>query len=287
MDTINICAASVTRESLQDLKNTRPAPVVKDVLEAVALLLGQPETKWEKLLKLISGPTFPKQVQRLNFQQSITRDQFRALCDKLRHPDFDEEHVKTVCVPVVPLATWCRAIGIYLSNTKFRGGPAIRPIAAASGATTSPRHSSPPPAPKIETPGDHLIYEPDLRKMSAEELRCVKDLSISRSAVGKVIFHGETDCTSLDFEQIVRLEVGEVIVYPDANTKPPVGVGLNKPSTVVMYQCYPPNGHMLLKDPKSQQRYKAKIQQMTEEKHAKFIDYDCATGVWKFGVDHF
>jgi hypothetical protein len=265
------------------LKNARPVAVVKDILEAVALLLGQPENKWEKLLKLISGSTFPKQVQRLNFQNSVTRDQFRALCDKLRHPDFDEEHVKTVCVPVVPLATWCRAVGIYLSKTKFQGGPSIRPIAAASGMAPSMTAS----IPKLQTPAEFLEFEPDLRKMSLEELRSVKELAVSRAAVGKVIFHGVTDCTNLDFESIVRLEVGEVIVYPEASSKPPVGVGLNKPSTVIMYQCYPPNGHMLLKDLKSQQRYKAKIQQMTEEKHAKFIDYDCATGIWKFGVDHF
>eukprot|EP00420_Gonyaulax_spinifera_P022523 CAMPEP_0197908766 /NCGR_PEP_ID=MMETSP1439-20131203/67448_1 /TAXON_ID=66791 /ORGANISM="Gonyaulax spinifera, Strain CCMP409" /LENGTH=51 /DNA_ID=CAMNT_0043530285 /DNA_START=8 /DNA_END=159 /DNA_ORIENTATION=+ len=51
-----------------------------------------------------------------------------------------------------------------------------------------------------------------------------------------------------------------------------------------MYQCFPPNGSKLLQDPKSQERYKKKIKQMTEEKQAMFIDYDCATGVWEFSV---
>ena len=37
-------------------------------------------------------------------------------------------------------------------------------------------------------------------------------------------------------------------------------------------------------DPKSQERYKRKIKLMTEEKHARFIDYDCNTGVWKFAA---
>jgi hypothetical protein len=54
-----------------------------------------------------------------------------------------------------------------------------------------------------------------------------------------------------------------------------------------MYQCWPPNGGRLLQDPASQERYKAKIQKMTEEKLAKFLDYDCNTGVWKFSVEHF
>jgi len=78
-----------------------------------------------------------------------------------------------------------------------------------------------------------------------------------------------------------------VLVYPDKEHKPPVGVGLNKAATVTMYQCWPPNGNRLLADPKSAEKYKRKIKQMTEEKTARFIDYDCGTGVWKFSVDQF
>merc|ERR1719254_301496 len=96
----------------------------------------------------------------------------------------------------------------------------------------------------------HMIFEPDLTLLSAEELRHVNNLSISRANVGKVTFHGETDCTDLDFERIVQLEVGEVLVYPESSGKPEPGVGLNKPATVTMYQCFPPNGAHALKDAK-------------------------------------
>lgn len=59
------------------------------------------------------------------------------------------------------------------------------------------------------------------------------------------VFHGATDCTELDFQDIV-LKRGyaarpsapngspKVLVYPDASKKPPVGEGLNKASTVTM-----------------------------------------------------
>merc|ERR1719265_2583138 len=112
-----------------------------------------------------------------------------------------------------------------------------------------------------------MVFVPDIEQLDADQLRTVPDLTISRPSVGQITFHGETDCTGLDFERIVRLEVGEVLVYPDASTKPPVGVGLNRAATVTMYQCWPPHGSQLLDDSKSQERYRRKIKHMTEEKH--------------------
>jgi len=170
-----------------------------------------------------------------------------------------------------------------LSKTKFPDGGDVRPVAGAGAATTSPsRHST-----YAQNASAELIFEPDLSLMSIDELRRVRELTISRPGVGSIMFHGETDCLGVDFGRLVRLEVGEGLVYPDSTMKPPPGMGLNKAATVTMYQCWPPNGTKLLQDPKSQDRYKKKIKQMTEEKNARFIDYDCATGVWKFAVDQF
>jgi len=140
----------------------------------------------------------------------------------------------------------------------------------------------------MEQPGaPALVIEPDLGALGPLELRCVRDLTISREGVGRITFPGETDCLGLDLERLVRMEVGEVLVYPETGFKPPVGEGLNKPAVVTMHQCYPPNSGRMLQDPKAQERYKRKIKQMTEEKQATFIDYDCITGVWEFSVDHF
>jgi len=291
LDTIRWCAESVTRDSLQDLRNmTKPPPVVKDVLEAVALLLGQPETRWEKLKRILSSPSFLERIQRLNIQQGVTREQFQKLRERLQHPEFDEELIKTTCVPAVPLATWCRAIGVYLSKTKYRGGPGIRPLAAAAAHHHSERQSeraSTPVARAPPTASEHITFDPDIRLMNPEELLAVKELTICRPDVGTVTFHGITDCSNLDLEHVVRLEVGEVLVYPEPDFKPPVGCGLNKPATVTLYQCWPPNGSALLQDLRSQEKYRSKIRQMTEDKQARFVDYDCNSGVWKFSVDHF
>eukprot|EP00928_Gymnodinium_smaydae_P033143 TRINITY_DN23821_c0_g1_i1.p1 TRINITY_DN23821_c0_g1~~TRINITY_DN23821_c0_g1_i1.p1 ORF type:complete len:305 (-),score=84.11 TRINITY_DN23821_c0_g1_i1:139-975(-) len=278
----------MTRDSLQELKNeTKPSPIIKEVIEAVSIILGTPEAKWEKLRRLIGAPNFVDRIQRLNVQQNVSREQFLKLAAKLQHPDFDEEFIKSVCVPIVPLATWCRAIGAYLAATRYPAGPEVRPVAALGTSSRSQRQRG---AARIPQSTGKVTVEPDLSSLSRDELRRVRDLTVSRPEVGQIVFHGETDCTGLDIERLVLLELGEVLVYPyaDGSSKPPVGAGLNKPATITMFQCYPPaDGGKLLRDLKNQERYKAKIKQMTEEKGATFLEYDCFTGVWKFSVDHF
>lgn len=275
------CKDSLEGRSLKDLRNMNTPPaVVKDVLEAVALLLGQPETRWEKLRNFLTDKAFPDKIRKLRVE-SVNREQFKKLREKLSQPEFDEEYIIQVCVPVVPLAIWCRSIGVYLSKTKYKGGPDIRPVA---GAAAPPQHVGRRPA--VQPPAG-LIIEPDLSKMSPEEVRHVMNLTISRPDVGSIVFHGETDCTALDFENIVRLEIGEVLVYPDPKAKPEPGQGLNKAATVTMYQCWPPNGSNVSQDLKGQERYKKKIKDMTESRHARFIDYDITRGIWTFGVAQF
>eukprot|EP00928_Gymnodinium_smaydae_P088754 TRINITY_DN727_c1_g2_i1.p1 TRINITY_DN727_c1_g2~~TRINITY_DN727_c1_g2_i1.p1 ORF type:complete len:846 (+),score=177.07 TRINITY_DN727_c1_g2_i1:39-2540(+) len=282
-DTIRWCAQSLTRETLnfQD----EPPKVVKLVLECVAMLCGQPEAPWEKLRRFVGAADFVTRVQRLNYQQSIPREKFLRLCERLRHPDFDEELVKTVSVPVAPLALWCRSIGVYLSKTKFPGIEEIRPAAGAGNAPRGQRGNSRQRAPRQYTSA-HMVFDPDIEALSLAELQCVEELSILRPGVGRITFHGATDCTALDFEAVVRLEIGEVLVYPDAAEKPPVGTGLNKAATITLYQCWLPAGTKT-DDARSRERARKKIKQMTEEKNARFVEYDCDTGAWTFRVSHF
>jgi len=131
-----------------------------------------------------------------------------------------------------------------------------------------------------------LTIAPDLSTLTSEELREVVELEVSNPGVGSIIFHGITDCSTLDIERLVHLDVGEVLVYPCGN-KPSPGMELNKRATVTMYQCWPPNGRGHLEDESAQERYRGKIKQMTEDKRATFIDYDCSTGTWVFQVEHF
>lgn len=132
---------------------------------------------------------------------------------------------------------------------------------------------------------------PDIYAMPIAELRRVRDLTIRRARYGEVTFTGEIDLLRdrrvlEELPKIIRLEPGEVVLYPDAGTKPPEGEGLNRPATITLFQCMPPNGGHF-DSLESKTRYRNSIAHMTELKGAHFVDYDCDHGVWQFRVDHF
>jgi nuclear pore complex protein Nup98-Nup96 len=134
-----------------------------------------------------------------------------------------------------------------------------------------------------------LLVEPDLWSLDQVELARVHELQVSRDGVGAVTFHGITDCRGLvgkrKLSDIVVLSPGEVIVYPNQSMKPPVGSGLNKPASIVLYGCLPKAQVFI--DKKARERYKKRVRQMTEDKGAEFIGYDCDEGIWQFRVQHF
>jgi len=139
--------------------------------------------------------------------------------------------------------------------------------------------------------GDLQVW-PDVYSMTPAQLRRVANLTIRKPDVGEVTFPCEIDlsretCTVLDeLPNIIRLDPGEVVLYPDPGTKPLEGEGLNRPATITLFQCMPPNNG-LFPDADSKARYRERIARMTEQKGARFVDYDCDRGIWQFRVDHF
>lgn len=138
--------------------------------------------------------------------------------------------------------------------------------------------------------GDIEVF-PDVYSMSAPELRCVRDFTVRKPSVGEVTFHGEIDLyherqVLEDLPNIISLVPGEVLLYPHPETKPAEGVGLNRPATITLYKCMPPNDGTF-PDADAKARYRDRIARMTEMKGARFVDYDCDRGIWQFSVDHF
>lgn len=265
-------------------KVSRPNPVVKAVVEAALTIVGivnagRSQATWLSLRKSILDRSFIEKLKTFKLEH-VTKAQFQKLRKFLLRSDYDEEMIKTHCMPIVPLSIWTRAVGVCLSLKYFPGGPEIRPVAHAMGpsAPTTPVNDT-----RFE---EEYVVDPDLNGLTLEELRRVPELTVSRPEVASITFHGLTDCSDLHIPSVIQLEVGEVLVYPNANKKPPIGSGLNKRATVRMYQCWPPNTD-IADDPSARDRYTKKIQHMTEKKSAQYIDYDCATGIWEFQVDHF
>lgn len=164
-------------------------------------------------------------------------------------------------------------------------------VGGSRGSTASqPPAADRDSAPSLRVLGD-LEVTPDIFVMSTAELQHVRDFTIRKPNVGEVTFQGEVDLSNEkrlleDLPSLVKLELGEVVLYPDPATKPQEGEGLNRPATITLFQCMPPSNGALA-DGSSKQRYRDRIAQMTEAKGARFIDYDCDRGIWQFRVDHF
>lgn len=189
------------------------------------------------------------------------------------------------------------------SNGGLRSGGAPAPAPAVDlgkcDASSQPYRSDvPEPEPEsINQPvrsrpdlGDMEIF-PDIYAMSTADLRRVRNLTIRRADVGEVTFQCEIDLTREravleDLPNIIRLDPGEVVLYPDPGTKPAEGEGLNRPAMITLFKCMPPNNG-IFPDPESKARYRDRIARMTEQKGARFVDYDCDRGIWQFRVDHF
>jgi hypothetical protein len=132
----------------------------------------------------------------------------------------------------------------------------------------------------------------DLAAMTDSSGDCfVENFSVGRVDYGCITFHGITNVSNMNIDDIVHIRRKEVHVYPDDSKKPPVGQGLNKPSEITLHRIWPTDKHtkMPISDPNTiiSMSYDKKIERATIEMGAQFIDYDPVTGSWTFKVKHF
>ncbi|OLQ00132.1 Nuclear pore complex protein Nup96-like [Symbiodinium microadriaticum] len=228
---------------------------VDQIAMAVAVILGVADTRWSSMRKLLDSNLLNRLCS-LN-PADLSPTQLDRLQTLLQVPTFSES-LDERCPAVASLARWCNAVG----------GVGERP--------------------GEERPGQGgLLVEPDLWLLNEAQLSAVHDLTVTKQGIGCVTFHGQTDCRELVYclPDVVVLNPGEVVIYPNQKAKPPVGSGLNKPSTIKLYGCLPKT--QVFRDEKAREKYRTRVKTMTEEKGAEFIDYDCDQGIWQFRVTHF
>jgi len=290
---MSIIARRVTLRDLAELRSLRfPPAVVCQVLEAVAVLLGITDTRWPKMRKLLDNG-FVDRISAFD-PSTITPAQADRLKVLLQVPTFSDSSLYERCPSIASLAAWCNAVGRHLAELAKVSGPCPSVVEAELPAdvTTEPLLEEPPQLAWVNVTRPDLgglDVTPDLWTLPEAELAHVQELRVSREGVGSVTFHGATDCRefikSPVLGEVVILNPGEVVVYPNQKMKPSVGQGLNKFSTIVLYGCLPKTHGF--KDKKARDRYKKRVRQMTEEKGADFVDYDGEKGIWQFNVAHF
>lgn len=267
---LEAAAAAVNLRDLAELRSFRNPPlVVCQVLEPVAMLLSVSDTRWPRMRKLLDGNL----LGRLSAfdPTSLTAAQIDRVAALLQAPAFSDGNLNEKCPAAVSLATWCTAV---MRHVMSRPG---------GGYQHAPVDDLPAGQPGV----GGIIVEPNVWVMSDSELARVPGLRLTREGVGSIYFQGETDLRDAlpHLADVVMLQPGEVVVYPNPGSKPPVGVGLNKAAEITLYGCMPKTQGF--PDQKAKERYRKRVKQMTEDKGAEFVDYDCTVGTWKFRVHHF
>eukprot|EP00439_Symbiodinium_sp_Y106_P013164 s1927_g1.t3 len=305
-DPLVAAANGIAVEDLMELASMpRPHPAVQRVAESVLMLLGFRDSSWAAARSAFeSADTFQERLQSFRAPRSLSRLQFQKLQRSLEAAKaaWSDPAVANRCRACLGLEQWCRAVAEALapkfealanSSRKISTLGVSTGSSSVNGTTSLSRGRDAPEAPRTSIPiglGD-LIITPNIYALQPHELRRVRDLTICRPKVGEVTFHGDldlvTESTILeDLPHVLRLEPGEVVLYPDSRTKPREGKGLNRPATITLFRCLPPHG-AAFPDEESKVRYRNRIAQMTEAKGARFVDYDCDQGLWQFRVDHF
>ncbi|XP_026470889.1 nuclear pore complex protein Nup98-Nup96-like [Ctenocephalides felis] len=136
---------------------------------------------------------------------------------------------------------------------------------------------------------------PSLDKLSefmTEDNQCiVPNFTVGREGYGNVYFNDSFDVANLNLDEIVHFRHKEVIIYPDDDNKPPVGVGLNRKAQVTLDRVWPhdKNKHEPITDPGILQQidYEEKLRRVCAKHDTRFLEYRPQTGSWVFKVDHF
>ncbi|XP_041088599.1 nuclear pore complex protein Nup98-Nup96 isoform X1 [Polyodon spathula] len=132
----------------------------------------------------------------------------------------------------------------------------------------------------------------ELAKMTNENGECiVENFTIGRKGYGSIYYPGEVNLTNLNLDEIVHFRRKEVIVYPDDQTKPPVGEELNRRAEVTLDGVWP-NDKTTCTQIKSLERltemnYEGRLENASRKQGARFLEYRPETGSWVFEVAHF
>ncbi|KAL8896279.1 MAG: hypothetical protein Q9192_003180 [Flavoplaca navasiana] len=132
----------------------------------------------------------------------------------------------------------------------------------------------------------------EVAKMSFEQKKKVQDVCIGRENCGFVTFDRAVNLNEVPmdhlFGKIAQITHRSLTIYPDAATKPPVGKGLNVPSTIHLANSWPRAKDR--KTPlyeKSGERFNKHVQRLRKVRDTEFVRYEADTGTWVFKVKHF
>jgi len=183
------------------------------------------------------------------------------------------------------------ALSTVPENTTILARPGSAPASRQTAATSQNTFTT--PSTNDAVLGEYFTNPPirDLKVMSRNQLQHQDGFTVGRDGVGRIEF-GPCDLTSVPLDEIcgniVRLVPRKATVYQVDADKPPVGKGLNVPSTIYLENSWPrSHGGKRTVHAKEGKEVDKHIARLKRVDGTKFVKYDADTGVWSFKVDHF
>uniref|UniRef100_A0A8C4R700 Nuclear pore complex protein Nup98-Nup96 n=1 Tax=Eptatretus burgeri TaxID=7764 RepID=A0A8C4R700_EPTBU len=131
-----------------------------------------------------------------------------------------------------------------------------------------------------------------LAQITSDDGDCiVSNFTIGREGYGSMLFPGEMNVRGLNLDALVQIRRKEVIVYPNDDDKPTLGIGLNRRAEVTLLGVWPVDKTtgMVIKNPErlSTMGYQRRLERVSLGQGTRFLDYQPETGSWIFEVSHF
>ena len=119
----------------------------------------------------------------------------------------------------------------------------------------------------------------EMARMTVEELRKVRNFTVENE-FGKIVFEGETDVLGLNVAEIIKINLKEIVGYPDESSveKPDIGKGLNKSAVLTLYQ-YDITG--------SKEKYEQKLKNVCQKSNMEYQSYNQANRELQVRIRHF
>lgn len=164
----------------------------------------------------------------------------------------------------------------------------------ARSMSSSSQSSDPATSPIDPQPGKYYMNpsREQLQAMTGDQLKQVSGFIVGRHGCGHVRFDQPVDLTTVDldsiYNKIVVIETRSLTVYADPSTKPPVGKGLNVPSTITLENSWPRSVDKKSRSyERSGPRFDKHVLRLQRVTGTDFVKYDKNTGEWVFTVPHF
>ena len=166
-------------------------------------------------------------------------------------------------------------------------GPPEATTPANDRPTGQVSHEDPQPGQYYTRPS-----KAELDKMSPEEKAKITDFEVGREGCGHVIFNEPVNLNNVNLDDIpdniAQITLRSLTIYPDSTKKPPVGKGLNVPSTIYLENSWPRQKDRRTPSyEKSGLRFSRHIEKLRKVPGTNFVRYEADTGVWVFRVPHF